>query len=700
MIFTWLKAAFGSPMNVFFLTLLINLPFILVSLALRLVSHLLTPPIAVLFWMLLAYAGVVATTQSIAYPGSTYEFSRTMEASFSRNAIHAELVQTLDVVERVLKTIGAQATSLEIFQARFRDASRRVDEKIRPLYSALLEMHEVHELTAHIEKFLKDFDALDTLVEDAASVESLVKAVGASALASVRDSMASASNRDELNVIDLVFHDVALVRASSTSLFAPSTDDDHDIFEKNADDVESGRDETSSDVDGDCSDDDEIDENTLRHNPVLLATKNVATSLSAQFKSYRSARRSFKGLASLEFMRSLLSHRLGGERELVQGSESPVWSVERWIGRCRRRPLIDTMFFPSLSDPSSTKCVVFAMPNGGMYEFLLYNRTWIDFYRSRGASVLAFNYRAYGASEGSPSPRDACRDAGRIFESLRVSRGITRVAVHGESIGGIVAAYAASKASDFGVEVVVADRAFSSFPDIVGALVLPKLASVVAKMPGWGVSVADMLVDDGANVAKVLTCDPDDTIIKHRASLKYGVVRSCVASNIQELGDLAIRANLASREFSAATNDLLTHFSSTSYPVREFISGVLAFVSCGESFRHHLAVAGLADMDDFFLASVVYRDFALIENGRVDDLGRLRAAGDRATLPAGTPHALEVAVLRDALAALDDYRPCDAASLRTRVGDLVPLTCGHNADPSPEEFAKIASLVEKSGFLS
>ncbi len=87
-------------------------------------------------------------------------------------------------------------------------------------------------------------------------------------------------------------------------------------------------------------------------------------------------------------------------------------------------------------------------------------------------SVLLFDYRGYGASEGSPSEEGTYRDAEAAYDSLR-ARGFAprQIALYGESLGGAVAIELARRRE---VACVVSESAFSSVPEL-GAEIYPWL---------------------------------------------------------------------------------------------------------------------------------------------------------------------------------------------------------------------------------
>ncbi|CAN0538621.1 unnamed protein product, partial [Ectocarpus sp. 8 AP-2014] len=88
--------------------------------------------------------------------------------------------------------------------------------------------------------------------------------------------------------------------------------------------------------------------------------------------------------------------------------------------------------------------VLFCNPNAGYYESMVLagegGRNWVSFYTSVGCDVFLFNYRGYGRSGGKASPANINKDVREIVTYLREHVGVTRLAVHGESIGGVAAA--------------------------------------------------------------------------------------------------------------------------------------------------------------------------------------------------------------------------------------------------------------------
>lgn len=103
--------------------------------------------------------------------------------------------------------------------------------------------------------------------------------------------------------------------------------------------------------------------------------------------------------------------------------------------------------------------MIYCNPNGGIYEFSLYQHDWVEFYVNQGINVFLWNYRGYGRTKGSPTPQKFKRDGEIIVDYLKRIRHVEKVGIHGESLGGLVACYIANKCK---IDFVFADRTFAS----------------------------------------------------------------------------------------------------------------------------------------------------------------------------------------------------------------------------------------------
>lgn len=83
-----------------------------------------------------------------------------------------------------------------------------------------------------------------------------------------------------------------------------------------------------------------------------------------------------------------------------------------------------------------------------------------------GAAVLMYDYRGYGKSEGSPSEKGLYRDIEAVIEGLVDKKGYKeeRIIMYGRSLGGAVAAYAATQ---YRLGGLVLDSAFKNLRGMV-----------------------------------------------------------------------------------------------------------------------------------------------------------------------------------------------------------------------------------------
>lgn len=84
--------------------------------------------------------------------------------------------------------------------------------------------------------------------------------------------------------------------------------------------------------------------------------------------------------------------------------------------------------------------------------------------RQLGLNLLAFDYRGYGESEGTPSEKGLYRDAEAAYRYLREERGAPaeRIFLFGHSLGSAVAIELATRVEAAGL---IADAALTSIPD-------------------------------------------------------------------------------------------------------------------------------------------------------------------------------------------------------------------------------------------
>jgi len=112
--------------------------------------------------------------------------------------------------------------------------------------------------------------------------------------------------------------------------------------------------------------------------------------------------------------------------------------------------------------PNEKGVVLFCHGNGGN---ICHRLESLGVFHNLGYSVLIFDYRGYGRSEGSPSEEGTYLDARAAWENLVTARKIPpeRIVLFGRSLGGAVAAKLASETSPAGL---IVESSFTSIPDV------------------------------------------------------------------------------------------------------------------------------------------------------------------------------------------------------------------------------------------
>ncbi|OQS05932.1 hypothetical protein THRCLA_02003 [Thraustotheca clavata] len=194
---------------------------------------------------------------------------------------------------------------------------------------------------------------------------------------------------------------------------------------------------------------------------------------------------------------------------------------------------IDCMFIPGtgLSPTNTERTIILCNPNCGLYEFHHFQSDWIQFYTKLGINVFLFNYRGYGRTKGYPSPEANNRDGMAIVSFLYKDCGIKRIAIHGESIGGMVATYVAKNAE--GIELLIADRTFANLPAVAQRLVASWAGSALSCVTRWQTDNVSNYLEASCN--KLVCCDPCDEIVADSSSLKAGIALRL------ELGDTLVK---------------------------------------------------------------------------------------------------------------------------------------------------------------
>ncbi len=116
----------------------------------------------------------------------------------------------------------------------------------------------------------------------------------------------------------------------------------------------------------------------------------------------------------------------------------------------------------AVSAPQSRGTVIFCHGNAGNIADRL---TAIRLLAGMGVNVLAFDYRGYGRSAGSPDEQGTYRDADAAWRYVVETRGepAERVVLFGESLGGAVAIELASRRR---VGALIVEATFTSLVDV------------------------------------------------------------------------------------------------------------------------------------------------------------------------------------------------------------------------------------------
>lgn len=97
-----------------------------------------------------------------------------------------------------------------------------------------------------------------------------------------------------------------------------------------------------------------------------------------------------------------------------------------------------------LVNPQARFTVLYSHGNG---EDLGTLRPFLEEYRRRGFSILAYDYHGYGTSAGQPTEKNVYRDVKAAFAYLVQTAGVPseQIIVHGRSVGGGAAIYLAAR---------------------------------------------------------------------------------------------------------------------------------------------------------------------------------------------------------------------------------------------------------------
>ena len=193
--------------------------------------------------------------------------------------------------------------------------------------------------------------------------------------------------------------------------------------------------------------------------------------------------------------------------------------------------IIDTMWIPAEGSDhvNDTPTVMFCNPNGVFYENFAYDSYWMEFYTENKFNIFLWNYRGYGRSKGTISPDNLFSDADELVRHLEEVRGVSKLLVHGISLGGGVACHLSNNSH---VDAVFADRTFSSLDSVTrddfGKYC--RIAFNILTLGRWKMHCARKFLK--SNTYKIISSDPRDEMIPEMASLKNGVSREAFKADI------------------------------------------------------------------------------------------------------------------------------------------------------------------------
>ena len=150
---------------------------------------------------------------------------------------------------------------------------------------------------------------------------------------------------------------------------------------------------------------------------------------------------------------------------------------------------------------------------------------YLKFWLGKGVNVMAWNYRGYGKSSGTPTPKNLVSDAEKVYEYLVNDLKITgKIGVYGRSLGGIPSAHLQSK-----VHIAIVDRTFSNFDSMARSRFDSYFASLLFKIGscGWQIQSDENLLRKASNnkptTYKVVMVDKNDTVVPLQSSIMVGI---------------------------------------------------------------------------------------------------------------------------------------------------------------------------------
>jgi uncharacterized protein len=195
-------------------------------------------------------------------------------------------------------------------------------------------------------------------------------------------------------------------------------------------------------------------------------------------------------------------------RELEATPSDIGLGFEEVTVRTRDGVALSTWYVPSRTERG---IVVFCHGNAGNISHRLDS---IRIFHDLGLSVLIFDYRGYGKSEGSPTEQGTYRDAEAVWEYLvnlkRIPPG--KIVIFGRSLGGAVAAHLAATRE---AAALIVESGFTSVPDL-GARHFPYLP--VRLISRFGYRTIEKV--QRTDIPKLFIHSPQDEIVPYSQGLE------------------------------------------------------------------------------------------------------------------------------------------------------------------------------------
>ncbi len=161
--------------------------------------------------------------------------------------------------------------------------------------------------------------------------------------------------------------------------------------------------------------------------------------------------------------------------------------------------------------PDAHAVLLFCHGNGGNISHRLDS---IRIFHDLGLSVLIFDYRGYGRSEGEPTEKGTYLDAEAAWHFLVKDKGIdpARIVIFGRSLGSAVAAELAARKK---AGALIIESGFTSIPDI-GRKYYPYMpVSLITRFHYASIDKVNKLV-----LPKLVIHSPDDEIIPYEQGVR------------------------------------------------------------------------------------------------------------------------------------------------------------------------------------